>query len=77
MRPTQIGKGDGSWYDLAVRTSNVGYNEISGAPSVPREYVSTGSSTSEYRWRRNGRMFVSGAVAGCAISVVGVIDEAP
>jgi hypothetical protein len=73
MRPTQIGMGDGPWYgndDIAVRTSNVGYDEISSAPSVPRKCVSMGSSThSSTAGGETGacsRDVISGVVAGCA-----------
>lgn len=76
---------DGPWFgsgDVATRTSNVGFDEISSVPSVSRTYVSTGTSTSTRTSTAGGgtgagsRNVVSGVVVGLAAAVVGVVSSA-
>jgi hypothetical protein len=58
---------DGPWYgtgDVATRSSNVGFDEVSSVPSVSRSYVSTRTSTAT-----GGTSGGTGAAGRNAVSV--------
>ncbi|KIM26828.1 carbohydrate esterase family 4 protein [Serendipita vermifera MAFF 305830] len=65
---------DGPWYgtgDIATRTSNIGFDEVSSVPSLSsRTYVSTGTGTVASTSKPNAGLKTAGVVQGLAASMM-------